>query len=86
MKAANDNHRISVLPPSLPPRGLSREQAAEYIGVSASTFSVLVKEGEMPGPRKIRGRSVWDRVTLDDAFAALPSTDDADNPWDRAVA
>ena len=34
--------RLDVLPLSLPPRGLSREQSAAYIGVSPSTFDKLV--------------------------------------------
>ncbi|RXG87344.1 hypothetical protein EAS62_35990 [Bradyrhizobium zhanjiangense] len=40
--------RSSTLPLSLPPRGLSRAQAAEYIGVSPSTFDKMVADGDMP--------------------------------------
>lgn len=84
--AANDNQpRRSALPPSLPPRGLCREEAAEFIGVSASTFDLLVKDGTMPMPKKIRSRSVWDRLRLEKAFDALPGDDEA-NPWDKALA
>jgi excisionase family DNA binding protein len=61
----------SVLPPSISPRGLSRQQAAEYIGVSATKFDELVKDGRMPKPKQIDGRIVWDRVLLDEAFEAL---------------
>jgi predicted DNA-binding transcriptional regulator AlpA len=67
----------SVLPPSIPPRGLSRQQAAEYIGISATKFDELVKDGRMPKPKQIDGRIVWDRVLLDEAFEAL---EDADAP------
>jgi excisionase family DNA binding protein len=67
----------SVLPPSIPPRGLSRQQAAEYIGVSATKFDEMVKDGRMPKPKQIDGRIVWDRVLLDEAFEAL---EDADAP------
>ena len=72
--------RGSRLPPSLPPRGLSRVQAAEYIGVSPSTFDKMVAEGEMPPPKRIRGRVIWDRKALDCAFDAFD--DGGENPWD----
>jgi len=62
---------ISLLPPSLPPRGLSRVQAAEYIGVGTTKFDQMVVDGRMPSPKRIDGRAVWDRVRLDEAFAAL---------------
>jgi len=67
----------SVLPPSIAPRGLSRLQAAEYIGVGATKFDEMVKNGRMPKPKQIDGRIVWDRVLLDEAFEAL---EDADAP------
>jgi hypothetical protein len=72
--------RNSVLPVSLPPRGLSRVQAAAYIGVSASTFDKMVANREMPGPKRIRGRVIWDIKGLDRAFDALG--DSEINPWD----
>ena len=63
--------RDQVLPPSLPPRGLSRVQAATYVGVSPSLFDELVKDGRMPRPVKINARVIWDRHQLDTAFAIL---------------
>ena len=60
-----------MLPPSLAPRGLSRVQAAAYIGVSPPLFDEMVKDGRMPQPIRINARVVWDRLQLDDAFAAL---------------
>lgn len=45
--------RVSPLPPSLPPRGLSRAQAAAYIGVSPSLFDEMVQDGRMPKPTRI---------------------------------
>ncbi len=62
----------AVLPPSLAPRGLSREQAAAYVGVSPTLFDTLVDDGRMPRPKRINTRTIWDRTTLDEAFAALP--------------
>jgi predicted DNA-binding transcriptional regulator AlpA len=73
----------NVLPQSLAPRGLSREQAAAYVGVSPSLFDMLVKDGRMPGPKRINSRTVWDRLELDEAFTALPSNDAPSNPWDE---
>ena len=72
--------RGQTLPMSLPPRGLSREQAAAYIGVSASTFDLLVRDGRMPPPKRINTRTIWDRHRLDEMFDALDDRDE--NPWD----
>lgn len=63
--------RRNVLPSSLPPRGLSREQAAAYVGVSASLFDEMVGDGRMPGPLSVNRRRIWDRHKIDEAFAAL---------------
>jgi len=73
------------LPPSLPPRGLSRSEAAAYLGISASLFDELVKDRRMPPPKRINSRTVWDRKRLDEAFEALPGGD-SKNPWDDAAA
>ena len=69
-------------------RGLSRAQAAEYVGVSPSLFDELVADGRMPGPKRINSRTVWDRIRLDEKFAALPDDEAAEqqNPWDREKA
>ena len=64
--------RRDSLPSSLPPRGLSRVQAAAYVGVSPSLFDEMVKDGRMPSPVRINSRVLWDRLQLDEAFAALP--------------
>jgi predicted DNA-binding transcriptional regulator AlpA len=67
------------------PRGLSRREAAEYIGVSPSLFDQLVKDGRMPQPKRINSRVLWDRHQIDRAFDNLPQTVD-DNPWDDIAA
>ena len=78
---ANDN-RKSALPHSLPPRGMRRETAAEYIDVSPSKFDEMVKDGRMPKPKHIDARRVWDRIAVDKAFTALPGDgDEADRQW-----
>lgn len=58
-----------VLP--FPPRGLRRPEAAAYIGVSPSTFDGMIKDGLMPGPKRYKGRTIWDRLEVDEAFACL---------------
>ena len=68
---------------ALAPRGLSRAEAARYIGVSPSLFDGLVRDGRMPAPKRINTRTVWDRLALDLAFEALPDDEQAtSNPWD----
>lgn len=54
------------------PRGINREQAAAYIGVSVGTFDKLVEAGAMPRPRMAETRKVWDILELDRAFDDLP--------------
>lgn len=33
----------------------------------------MVSDKRMPRPKRIDGRRVWDKVALDEAFAALPN-------------
>ena len=66
-----------------PRRGLHREEAAIYVGVSSSKFDELVNDGRMPKPKKIDARKVWDMRALDLAFDDLPGEDDV-NPFDEA--
>lgn len=76
--------RHASLPPNLAPRGLSREEASFYIGVSPSTFDRMVEDGLMPKPKPIGGRRVWDIRKLDSFFDALPDIDgrgDEANRW-----
>ncbi|TIW11982.1 MAG: hypothetical protein E5V66_11065 [Mesorhizobium sp.] len=73
--------KFSVLPLSLPPRGLSRVETAAYIGVSPSLFDEMVKDGRMPRPRRINSRTVWDRHQVDWSFDALPDENSDDTDW-----
>ena len=66
---------LSTVQP-IPRRGLSRAEAAMYVGISASKFDELVRDGRMPHPKRIDGRKIWDVRDLDVAFDALP----AENP------
>jgi predicted DNA-binding transcriptional regulator AlpA len=78
--------RLSSLPPGCLPLGLSRVQAAEYVGVSPTTFDLMVKEGSMPLARRIRSRKVWLRHEVDEFVLKLPidgDSDCGDDPWSR---
>jgi predicted DNA-binding transcriptional regulator AlpA len=55
-----------------PPRGLSREEAARYVGIGVTLFDQMVDDGRMPRPRTLNSRVIWDRLELDDAFNDLP--------------
>lgn len=66
-----------------PPRGLSRTEAARYIGVGATTFDGLVQDGRMPTPKRVGKRVIWDRLKLDAAFSDLGEA--LENFFDRAA-
>lgn len=53
------------------PRGLSRDEAAYYIGVGTTKFDELVRDGRMPRGKRVDGRVIWDRVQLDMHFTDL---------------
>ena len=64
--------------------GMSRVEAAEYVGVSPSLFDEMVKDGRMPRPKLINSRKVWHRQRLEKAFAELPEEGQDEmsrSPW-----
>ena len=68
------------------PRGLSRIPASEYVGCSPRKFDTMVADGDMPQPRLIGTKKVWDRLELDEYFEALPRAGEEEiNEWDEAV-
>ena len=75
---ARDQQRIE-------PRGLSRTEAAAYIGVLPTLFDEMVKDGRMPPAKRINARTVWDRRAIDAAFEDLPDGNGR-NPWDDELA
>jgi predicted DNA-binding transcriptional regulator AlpA len=80
MTRAQEAH---VLPTPLPRRGLSREQAAAYVGVGLTKFDAMVEDGRMPKPKRVDRRKVWDIRALDLAFDDLPGDDASEtNEWD----
>lgn len=67
----------------IPRRGLSRDEAAMYIGISAGKFDKMVADGRMPEPVKIDSRKLWDIRSLDLAFDALPRENETTgSSWD----
>jgi predicted DNA-binding transcriptional regulator AlpA len=73
---------LSQLRP-IPRRGLSRDEAAMYIGISAGKFDEMVADGRMPEPVKIDSRKLWDIRSLDLAFDALPRENETKgSSWD----
>jgi predicted DNA-binding transcriptional regulator AlpA len=64
--------------------GLSRAEAAEYVGVSTSLFEEMVADGRMPPPKQINSRKVWMRRKIEKAFAELPDAGqdkEFSSPW-----
>ena len=67
-----------------PRRGLSRVEAALYLGISPSKFDELRKDGRVGPARIIGGRKVWDVRDLDETFDASP-LEDEHGDWNVAV-
>ncbi len=53
---------------TLVPRGLTKRQAAAYVGVSPTTFKKLVAAGVFGPPMVLASRRRWDRLVLDQSF------------------
>jgi predicted DNA-binding transcriptional regulator AlpA len=68
-------------------RGLRREHAAHYVGISPASFDKLVDEGKMPRPKKMMERIVlWDRRALDQSLDQLfdgTHGECSNNPYDE---
>jgi predicted DNA-binding transcriptional regulator AlpA len=69
---------------SYPPRGMSRDEAARYIGVGTTKFDEMVADRRMPRPKRVDDRVIWDRLQLDAAFSDLPDEKKV-NPLDRML-
>jgi hypothetical protein len=75
--------KVRLIPPA-ERLGLSRAEAAEYIGVSPTLFDEMVGDGRMPQPKLINARKVWMRPKLEKSFAELPDEGQdgvPSNPW-----
>lgn len=57
--------RRAAILPRPEPRGLRREEAAAYCGVSASHWDKVVAAGQAPFPKDLLGVEIWSRSRLD---------------------
>jgi hypothetical protein len=67
-------------PIAYPPRGMSRDEAARWIGVGVTKFDEMVADRRMPKPKRVDGRVIWDRLQLEAAFTDLPD-DNVSTRW-----
>jgi hypothetical protein len=67
------------------PRGMRREPAARYVGVSPTKFDDWVRRRLMPQGYRIDGVVLWDRLELDECFDALKDTVGSRNELDDAA-
>ena len=82
MSAASKPKQIKVSA-QLEPRGLSRTEAAAYVGLSPSAFSAARRAGIYPNPTLPGGR--YDRTLLDqamDRLSGIVSQSDVMTPLD----
>jgi predicted DNA-binding transcriptional regulator AlpA len=75
----------SATPLNYAPLGLSRDEAAQHIGIGTTLFDEMVTDGRMPPPKRINSRKVWNRIAIEQAFAELPDDGPANdyNDWDQ---
>ena len=66
------------------PRGMSRDEAAQYVGVGATKFDEMFSDGRTPRPKRVDGRVNWDRLRIEAAFTDLPK-DAKISPLDRML-
>jgi len=48
-----------------PRRGLSRAEAAAYVGIGTTLFDRMVADGDLPSGHRLHKRVVWDIRELD---------------------
>jgi len=80
LKRADNNIRKAFA------RGMNRDVAADYIGISSSKFDELVHDGRMPAAKRIDRRKIWDRNQIDRAFENLPDAQGNDFELEVAYA
>ncbi|WP_025899097.1 helix-turn-helix transcriptional regulator [Sneathiella glossodoripedis] len=69
------------------PRGLPIELAAQYVGLSLSTFSAEVKKGLAPEPTWLtKNRKVWLREKLDDYLDRKDKGMEVSETWSDRIA
>lgn len=56
-----------------PRRGLNETEASIYVGIGVTKFREMVAANDMPAPRVIGSRRIWDIAQLDVSFDSLPT-------------
>jgi hypothetical protein len=76
---------IKTLSPSesrpVPRRGLSRAEAAMYLGISPSKFDELRKSNRIAPPKVLDGRLIFTVERLDEFLDALPDENQTEDEW-----
>lgn len=68
---AGVKNRLQGRAATQPRRGLDRDEAAIFIGVTLATFDQMVSDGRLPKPSEFDGELVWDLVQVDRAMDRL---------------
>jgi predicted DNA-binding transcriptional regulator AlpA len=68
---ADMNRRLTGRAATQPRRGLDRDEAAIFVGVTLATFDQMVSDGRLPKSSEFDGELVWDLVQLDRAMDRL---------------
>lgn len=64
-------NRLATRAATQPRRGLDRDEAALYVGVTIASFDQMVADGRLPQPCDLNGELVWDLVQVDRAMDRL---------------
>jgi predicted DNA-binding transcriptional regulator AlpA len=67
----------------LPPIAVSRDEAAQMLGIGVTKFDEMVSSGRMPEGRHIDTRVLWSVEEIIQAFHALPRRGQmrGNDPW-----
>jgi predicted DNA-binding transcriptional regulator AlpA len=82
-KFVSRKHKLkSNAPLVIEPRGLRRDVAAAYLGVSPSYFDQLIAKNLVPVSRRLGTVMIWDRRELDQCFSEIFENNDCNDQWD----
>jgi Helix-turn-helix domain len=70
----------------IPRRGLTRVEAAAYVGISPSKFDELRRANRIPPPKVLDGRLIFTTDRLDEFLDALPDENQTgNNEWTASL-
>jgi Helix-turn-helix domain len=70
----------------IPRRGLTRVEAAAYLGISPSKFDELRRANRIPPPKVLDGRLIFTTERLDEFLDALPDENQTgSNEWTASL-